>query len=129
MGAITELWHWVDQMHDSPLDEFDIKQLGQLRMAMLEATADVEAQLHAAMRERRADGATLQEIIAASGYRSIDAVRKILDPAVKGKAALARRRKNAGRARAAANRVVLTEDAAEASALAGWSGDSVSSAK
>lgn len=97
-----------------------MEELRDRRAALLAELAEVEAQLHAAMRERRAEGATLQEILTASGYRSVDGVRKILDPEVKGKAAAARHRKTAGRATIAAGRVILTEDAAEASALVGW---------
>ena len=59
-------------------------------LAELEA---LERALHGNMRTYRDGGATQVEVMAASGYRSLDAVRKILDPAVKTKAAAARSRK------------------------------------
>jgi hypothetical protein len=71
-------------------DPFAVEMLGNRRAALLAELAEVEAALHVAMRERRAEGATLQEILAASGYRSIDGVRKILDPAVRDAAAVRR---------------------------------------
>ena len=66
--------------------------LGDRRAQLLAELAEVETQLHERMREMRTDGATLQEIIAASGYRSITAVRQILDPAVRDAAAKRRQR-------------------------------------
>lgn len=74
-----------------------MEELRDRRAQLLAELAEVEADLHRWMREMRTDGATLQEIIAASGYRSIDTVRKILDPAVKRKAAAARQRRPASR--------------------------------
>ena len=71
-------------------DPFAVETLGNRRAALLAELAEVEAKLHQAMRERRAEEATLQEILAASGYRSIDGVRKILDPAVREAAAVRR---------------------------------------
>ena len=80
--------------------ELTVKAYGEERTALLARLEMVEALLHNGMREMRADGATQQEILAASGYRSIDGVRKILDPAVREAAAVRRstvRRVGAGR--------------------------------
>jgi hypothetical protein len=77
-----------------------MEELRDRRAALLAELADVEAQLHDEMRAMRAAGATLQQILAASGYRSVDGVRKILDPAVREAAAVRRstvRRVGAGR--------------------------------
>ena len=73
--------------------KFATELLGATRTRLLNDLADTEASLHREMRLMREGGATLQEIIAASGYRSIDGVRKILDPAVKRGAADARTRR------------------------------------
>lgn len=73
--------------------DMDTDQLARLRAALLAALTVTEAALHVDMRRMREGGATLQEIIAASGYRSIDGVRKILDPAVKRGAADSRTRR------------------------------------
>jgi hypothetical protein len=70
----------------------DVEVLGARRTRLLAELAAVEDRLHGHMREMRADGATLQEILTASGYRSIDGVRKILDPDVKRAAADGRSR-------------------------------------
>lgn len=64
--------------------------LGCRRSDLLDELAIVEVELHARMREMRACGATLQEIIDASGYRSINGVRRILDPEVKARMAAGR---------------------------------------
>lgn len=66
---------------------------GLRRAELLAELEKIEALLHREMRLMRDGGATQVEIMAASGYRSIDAVRKILDPAVKAGAAEARKRR------------------------------------
>lgn len=78
-----------------------IEDLAASRVYLLAELAMVEEQLHREMRAMREAGATQVEIMAASGYRSIDAVRKILDPAVKQGAAAARKRRRAQSADAA----------------------------
>lgn len=75
-----------------------VEQLRARRLRLLDALEVVETELHLEMRAMRAAGATLQEIIAASGYRSIDGVRKILDPAVRRGAADARTKRLRNRA-------------------------------
>ncbi len=60
------------------------------RDRLLVELKQLERELHEDMRAYRDGGATQVEVMAASGYRSLDAVRKILDPAVKTKAAAAR---------------------------------------
>jgi hypothetical protein len=70
--------------------KFAAEALGLTRTELLAQLAEVEAKLHEEMRAMRETGATLQEILAASGYRSIDGVRKILDPAVRAAAAVRR---------------------------------------
>ena len=70
-----------------------VQELGARRGELMAELAEGEAMLHVEMRAMRTDGATLQEILAASGYRSIDGIRKILDPGVKRGAANARRRR------------------------------------
>ena len=89
---MTDLWRWVEEVRADPLDELTVVQLGRLRTTMLAALAQVEEELHHEMRLMRENGATQVDIMAASQYRSIDAVRKILDPAVRDKAAAARKR-------------------------------------
>ena len=63
------------------------------RARLLAQLETVESSLHMRMREMREVGATQLEVLTASGYRSMDAVRKILDPEVKAGAARARARK------------------------------------
>lgn len=75
------------------MGERTVRRLGEERALLLAKLDLVEKDLHVEMRAMRAEGATLQEIITASGYRSIDGVRKILDPAVKRGAADARTRR------------------------------------
>lgn len=73
--------------------KFAVEALGLRRGELLAELAKVEKDLHHEMRLLREDGASQVEVMAASGYRSIDAVRKILDPAVKAGAAQARKRR------------------------------------
>lgn len=102
--------------------KFAVEALGIRRARLLEALAEVEAELHCEMRALREAGATQVEIMAASGYRSIDGVRKILDPAVRDGAAAARKsRRRLDDGRAAVGRVILTEDGRESSITgSGW---------
>jgi hypothetical protein len=60
------------------------------RASLLSQLAAVEENLHLRMRQYREAGATQLEVLKASGYASMDAVRKILDPAVKTAAAQTR---------------------------------------
>lgn len=73
--------------------KFATEALGHRRARLLAELAAVEGKLHHEMRLMREGGASQVEVMAASGYRSIDGVRKILDPAVKRGAAQARQRK------------------------------------
>lgn len=73
--------------------KFAVEALGLRRSELLAELAKVEKDLHHEMRLLREGGASQVEIMAVSGYRSIDAVRKILDPAVKAGAAEARKRR------------------------------------
>ena len=91
---------------------------------LLAELARVEALLQPAMKMMREAGATWQEIIASSGYTSIEGVKKAIDPQRR-----ERSNENARTKRrvAAVNHVVLTDDATEASVAAG--GYSVADAK
>lgn len=84
------------QMVDSL--QSSVEHLGARRVELLAELAEVEGLLHANMRRMRDEGATQVEVMTASQYRSIDAVRKIVDPAVKEAAAAARKAKRAHRA-------------------------------
>lgn len=84
--------------------KFATETLGLQRVKLLADLVVVEAELHREMRALREAGATQAEIMAASGYRSIDGVRKILDPAVRDQAAAARKRR-----RLNDGRVILSE--------------------
>lgn len=84
--------------------KFATEALGHRRARLLAELAAVESKLHHEMRLMREGGATQAEIMAASGYRSIDGVRKILDPAVRDQAAAARKRR-----RLDDGRVILSE--------------------
>ena len=70
-----------------------VKALGRQRAELLAQAGQVEGYLHEAMRSMREAGATQLEVLTASGYASMDAVRKILDPAVKAAAADTRARR------------------------------------
>ena len=83
----------MTEMDYAAAHKFATEALGLRRGELLDQLELVEFELHREMRLMREGGATLQEIIAASGYRSIDGVRKILDPAVKRGAADARTRR------------------------------------
>lgn len=82
-----------------------VKHVARHREELLAALAETEKLLHYNMREMRKAGATQVEIMTASGYRSLDAVRKILDVRAKELAAQARRdqRERARRAAAVAS--------------------------
>lgn len=73
--------------------KFAAEALALQRSELMRHLAEVEGELHKHMRAMRDGGATQVEIMAASGYRSIDAVRKILDPQVRAGAAAARKRR------------------------------------
>lgn len=72
-----------------------VGELGTRRVELLAELADVEERLATAMREMRTAGATQAQVMVMSGYRSIDGVRKILDPAVRAAATDTRKRRKA----------------------------------
>lgn len=99
-----------------------MEQLGAKRKRLLAELAAVESELVPLMKAARADGATWMAILSASGYGSIEGVKKIVMPGRRDAAnEAARGRRRADDGRATAGRVILTEDAAEASIVgSGW---------
>lgn len=57
-----------------------VRDLGERRSRLLAELAEVEEKLRPAMSKMRSVGYTWQEIIAASGYASIEGVKKAIDP-------------------------------------------------
>ncbi len=74
---MTDVWRWVDQMHDEPsLDGFGLRDLGELHKALNAALAEVRGALAPALRRAAIDGLPQQRMAELSGY-SIQAVRKL----------------------------------------------------
>ena len=85
MRAMTDVWRWVDQMHDEPsLDGFGLRDLGELHKALNAALAEVREALVPALRGAQSDGLPQQRMAELSGY-SIQAVRKIVVPGARDK--------------------------------------------
>jgi len=146
-NPMTELSRWIGQMAaGGPLSDFDLAQLGRLRRALNMALEAVDAAQKPKLREYAADGYSLQRMAELAGV-SIQTVRKVVVPgaAEKNREWQSRTRK-AGRellgekpgrgkdvgprvqraerdadAFSGPSRVVVTEDAIEASVKPGWS--------
>lgn len=74
----------------------DLDALGRRHRKLQADLAEVREQLAPAMREARKAGATLVDVMNRSGYASVETVRQILDPAVRGQANTRRRERPAG---------------------------------
>ena len=70
-------------MQEIVLDDLDMRELGGLRLSLLEQLRAVETHLHARMIAAREAGAKWQEIVNQSGYSGVQAVRNIVVPAVR----------------------------------------------
>ncbi len=70
-------------MQEIVLDDLGMRELGGLRLSLLEQLRAVETHLHARMIAARESGAKWQEIVNQSGYSGVQAVRNIVVPAVR----------------------------------------------